>query len=489
MDDTNLKLPEIAFKKRPRWIPRFSLRTMLIVVFLAGSVTALLRQWAPWQLKHTYCHIPGVDLTQVQLSPDGKLLYSVFYKRTRDQTTDEELYGWDGMVWERDSVVPVLTFHQDPVIPRKQYNALGWPNIEFSPDSRWIWSRSVQHGLFQTILWNVGANRAITSPGIDFSRYSQRAFSPDGKHIVLYGLNQPACVLDLETRISIPLGRILKDFCCKLDNSRICAITEDDEVCEWDFTGTLIRTHTPPMGYFPYIVYAAGSHVVANYTAKANIRDGLVYIYNTGDGRETAHFKGRFVAELSPDQRFIILVDDTKFELLNLDTNTTTSLKIMPMEDCRALIEQESGPTLKWLLTSIAYHFSSGETWFKNGGYVEFSADLRRAATTGHDTSVTLFDTSTSQAVFRFPEHGKWASQARFFPEGDQIATSSEDGFVRLWQQGRPEAWWGVIWLSGFWLTLIFVAATVWTVRKDFHFARTVTLSTPVPSSDPRFLR
>jgi len=58
-------------------------------------------------------------------------------------------------------------------------------------------------------------------------------------------------------------------------------------------------------------------------------------------------------------------------------------------------------------------------------------------------------------------------ADAAFFPNGNRIATSHDDGVIRIYRRRRPEWWWGVFWLWEFWLTVALAGVFVWSVVRD----------------------
>ena len=52
-------------------------------------------------------------------------------------------------------------------------------------------------------------------------------------------------------------------------------------------------------------------------------------------------------------------------------------------------------------------------------------------------------------------------------PDGERIVTASKDNTAYLWDRRRPEWWWGVAWLSEFWLTVVLAGALGWSLWND----------------------
>jgi WD40 repeat protein len=64
---------------------------------------------------------------------------------------------------------------------------------------------------------------------------------------------------------------------------------------------------------------------------------------------------------------------------------------------------------------------------------VAFSPDGRRAASSGHDGMVRIWDLETSQEVARLQGHDGAVMCVAFSPRGDSILSGGLDGTMRLW--------------------------------------------------------
>jgi hypothetical protein len=51
---------------------------------------------------------------------------------------------------------------------------------------------------------------------------------------------------------------------------------------------------------------------------------------------------------------------------------------------------------------------------------------------------------------------------------GDYLVSEQDHHVEQVWHRRRPEYWWGVAWLPEFWLTVVFGALLVWSLRRDW---------------------
>lgn len=84
--------------KKPRlWRPRFSLRTLLIVVLFGASVAGLRHSWAPWTLVWRLDgHVEGIS--EVAWSPDGNLMLT--YSRSGSPFASSKIETNETFVWD-----------------------------------------------------------------------------------------------------------------------------------------------------------------------------------------------------------------------------------------------------------------------------------------------------------------------------------------------------------------------------------------------------
>jgi len=92
-----------------------------------------------------------------------------------------------------------------------------------------------------------------------------------------------------------------------------------------------------------------------------------------------------------------------------------------------------------------------------------FSSDGQRIATSSDDGTVRLWDTEDGWQIALFEEDRQFVCvhEVVFSPNGQQIASTDSESNIRIWSRRRPEYWWGIAWLPEFWIALLSGGALV----------------------------
>ena len=101
-----------------------------------------------------------------------------------------------------------------------------------------------------------------------------------------------------------------------------------------------------------------------------------------------------------------------------------------------------------------------------DAGAICWSPYGSRLAATSPDFSVSVWDARTG-ACLAVLQQNDTIADVDFPPDGERIVTASSDKNVRIYRRRRPEWWWGVFYLTEFWVTVFFAALFAWSVVRD----------------------
>lgn len=110
------------------------------------------------------------------------------------------------------------------------------------------------------------------------------------------------------------------------------------------------------------------------------------------------------------------------------------------------------------------FTFSPDGKYFVNPG----TNELRRPGATHYSPSRSpqIENTETGERAAYLARTVQEIHDYAFAPDG-RLAVAKADGTIDIWRYSRPEAWWGVVCVPGFWLTVICLALLAWSLRKD----------------------
>ncbi len=311
-----------SFFNRLRMIrPRFSLRTLLLAVLFAGSLTALLRNWAPWE-SHGQIGIKFRRLHGASFSPDARRIVTFVsgFLTVWDAETGLEigrssssglavtasfspdgrhfatagkdgkirLFDWDAVAKNTNngatkhkadiSTDVELTGHTEEVI-----------SASFSHDGRQLASASADG---TARVWNL-ESRGTTAILRGHTKWVQMAlFSPDGRRIVTASNDDTARIWEASSGREVACLRGHSANLCSAafsrDGARVVTTSFDGTARIWDAdSGALLvtlRCQTGP------VLNAAFSHYGKEvFTAGT---DGTVRAWDAGTGRQLAILSG-----------------------------------------------------------------------------------------------------------------------------------------------------------------------------------------------------
>jgi len=458
-----------------RFVPRFSLRTLVVFMLLVTSGAGLWWNWGPWYVER---QIPVPHLSPLQapiLAGGGTIIIKDKYT-TIDVKT--------GAVVKSEQGAEIVSGGGSP--------------------SRTCWVMGGGEGGPRNLCFIIKALDE-SAPAIrlrvqDYDDWPEDAsISPDGNRVVTVGNECPARIWDAKTgRPVAVLGGPLEasDQCFMLDEEgwylydtrnqfniegalptlRVGGHTDIVDFAAWSSDGRLILT---------------GSH------------DGTARLWNASTAKCLAVLEG--LAEgvtcsaFSPDGALAVTVDahgavrawevstGKLISALTADENYFRFVAFPPDGDV-CLIGGGEG----WSL----WNASTGEvlhTFDSCGKGAAYTPDGTRIVTLDYSRAV-MWDAATGRPLCElgwefyggmsgsFSMWHKYVLDAVFSPDGGRLVLSHLNPHaIVIWHRRRPEWWWGIFWLWEFWLTAAFAALFVWSVWRD----RRVFRHPPSPQPSP----
>lgn len=420
--------PPVVTQHR-RWLPRvrYSLRTLLCFVLLIGSAMTLWRQWEPWVLDR---EIGGVDA--IDIAPDRRHLLVWHYWH------ENEL--WDALDWRQ----------------------------------KWI----------------------ATKLPKDFKHHNMYFDRSQSSCSIVQQLDDDITYFDLNT------GQVLKHFTVPHDAY---------------YSGTLIHGCTQLLeqkaqrrkgmityGENPIRLYEAISHTLIaelrGFLDEHSTDERLLITWGTPEGRSPSPVtiwlysleSGQLLHEF-PLQHWVEeagFLDNSTFYERNensisvWDCNSTKCIGTF-QHPVKRLDYVRSTPDHKFIVTSggnetAIFSVASGTQIARfEGDLLRFSASLDSTRLLCRFGREPLMEdqhgiyyrhhewriVATDGTAYNLPHECKTANNLNFLT--DDLIVGLSDTTLRRWHRNHPEYSWGVLWLSGFWLTLIFASTFVWSILRD----------------------
>ena len=345
-------------------------------------------------------------------------------------------HNWDAWVLERK-----LLGHSDDV-RSAAFSRDGKRVISVSMDGTTrVWDAASGSG---TVVW-----RANT-----ISVLAAASFSPDGKRVVIAGVNDSVVVVALDQ--STPPESIFNDARHGFVN---CAAFSSD--------GKYLLTVFPDAT--AWIFDSVGPYKVPSLTLP--VQNSLAV-----------------AAAWSPDGKFAAISDSTGTRLYDAQTGARIAFLQFSEEICHSVFSPDGkslllttlfGAVRVWNLTALTVQYVeliSDSEWRSDRHHsAEFSPDGARALEC-HTHVVSIWN--LEGAVLTTLSHQFGVNTATYSPDGSRIVTTSEDGIVRIWRNQRPEEWWGIAWRPEAWLTVFFAIGLCWSLLRDWNPARRIWLRT-----------
>ena len=412
------------------------------------------------------------DVKSLQFSPDGARLITGCddrHARIWDVATGASLVrpmphkGVVGAVTFSPEGSRVATFGNDgvariwnaasgkPLSPPLRHREIGPLSTRFSPALAFSPSGDRLLSTFRSTaayLWNAtnGAQvQELSHPGTVYDA----AFSPDGRWVVTTCEDRQARLWDAasgEVRRSLHHTNKLAWASFSPRGDRLLTVADRRVVWIWDLaTGAAV---CPPMFHdgrvrvlFQIAFHPDGQRIVTTgWDNTARVWDA-----NTGQQRiRLNHPGGVMAAEFSPDGEVIATACwDGSVRLWEVETGLLKSsvlpqgaplLKLAFSRDGRHLAAASVNGTVRIWDLKPDHFFRDRHLPHAEAVWVNFNRDRRRlvVGATGGRRGVRVWDVPTGDPVTPLLLVGERVNQAVFSPQGDRIATRSEDGPVRL---------------------------------------------------------
>jgi len=443
-----------------RWLPRFSLRTLLLLVMLIGSAMTLSRHWRPWYI--------------AALLPCGEAAYSPDGNKTA-------LFSDSNQICDAHTGRVLCAFPAHT----------GAQIFEFSPDSKSLligYFVDYRLGLIDVVDVDSGVAKAKT---LDVSSqfFSRKTgFSYDGKQILdRFHLR----LFDIENKKEM--------LCVGLNTENIWGAYPNptpEEDAKLTAASTLKEFEEPAKPFLTRSTVSADRRIAAT-----NI-SGLTktQIWNLTDGKKICEVPAMdWEFRLSPDGRFLATHSEEKFSIWDARKGTLVSTLPAPFtKDGNGQYDAELAFSKDGGLFVCANWDDGIRLWDTHSGKLKFTAPAKISRTSylaffpdgmrmacneylhNGDTAenaIHLRDTVTGEllAILKAdPEDDNGTEIFSISPDGNQIL--AEYNFIEhysmaLWRNRRPEYWWGVAWLPEFWMTVVFASGFVWSVWRDRRMA------------------
>jgi len=276
----------------------------------------------------------------------------------------------------------IVSGHQIKTIQSYQMQ----PPVMFSPDGKYVLSRTIEFGPIVMYLWDGLSDLKITSFSSNIFKVTSANFSSDGKQII-------------------------SGF-------------EDGTMRLWDTSsGRLIRTFSGHTKMVSSVCFSPDGKQILSSSWDTTIR-----LWDVSTGREIKTFSWDINISSESTKPYVIIPVDM---ILRGFENYVHSVSFSP-DGKQILSSFEDGIVRLWDISSgqIIKTFSGHTSWVYS---VCFNPDGKQILSGSGDSTINIWDVVSGQEIRTFSGHTGEVTYIEYIFDGKYIISASNDGTTRLW--------------------------------------------------------